>query len=132
MMTTQQHTSALYTLARRAPVSLPDRRRYQADIWVPAAADVEQIVAALVEAVIDTLRADADAKAVCVFAHADDTPFGQGFNRGRAWMARDGRGWRGDGRFPSSDERDDGLIHITVGEAGQPGAEFRLAPSSLV
>jgi hypothetical protein len=130
MTTTHESATALYTLARKAPVSLPDRRRYQTDIWVPAGADAEQIVAALVEAAVDTLRADGEAKVVCVFAHADETPLGQGFNRGRAWLSRDGKGWRGDGRFPPHDEDDNGLIHITIGEAGNPGAEFRIEPST--
>jgi hypothetical protein len=131
MTTTDRSAASLYILARMAPVSLPDRRRYQTDIWVPAAATMQQVVAALVEAAIDTLRSDEEAKAVCVFAHADESPLGQGFNRGRAWMSRDGQGWRGDGRIGPDDEEDNGLIHVTIGEAGYAGTEFRLDPSSF-
>jgi hypothetical protein len=120
-------TGPMYTVARNVPVSLPGRRRYQTDIWVPTAAAEADVIAALVDAARATLRADTEAKAACVFAYADDTPVCQGFNRGRAWISRDGLGWTGDGRFPPyGADSDDDAILVTVGEAGGHLEELRI------
>lgn len=114
----QTNGAALFRVARTMPVDLPERRRCQRDIWVPAGADRDAVIAALLVAAREALRADPEVAAVCVFASADDGPVNQGFNRGRAWLSRDGNGWTGDGRFPPYDECSDdhGDILVTIGD----------------
>jgi hypothetical protein len=111
-----------YEVARMDLTSTPNRRRYETVVIVPAAYMREQMAAVLADAARRTLRERPDALAAVVFAYSDRSLVDKGFDKGRAWVSRDGRRWTGDGRFMTGP--DNNRVHLTVGAAGGPAEEL--------
>jgi hypothetical protein len=106
-----------YQTASAQRLGAGTRVRYEVSVLVPADYGRDEMMAVLTHAVRQTLAQRHDAEAVGVFAYSSPVQIGKGYDKGRALVSRDGRGWTGDGTFdvlvPGLVDR--GKIYVTLG-----------------
>jgi hypothetical protein len=117
-------TTPPYEVVKIETTSTPNRKRYNTNIVVPASYTRAQMVAVLTDAARRTLREQGDARAAVIFAFSDRSLADKGFDKGRAWVSRDGQGWTGNGSFSTGP--DNNQIHLTIGAAGGPSEEAKV------
>lgn len=117
-----------YQMLDSLRLGMPNRVRYEVNVVVPADYSREALVVVLADAARKTLRQRADARAVGIFAYSSATLVGRGWDRGRALVSIDGRGWTGDRTFApvAPGLWDNGRILITLGTALAPGENIEV------
>lgn len=115
----------VYEIRRVEDASFGGRTRFVARIVVPPEYDRSAMVTVLADAARAVVK-DRRAQAVTVFAYTEEL-IGQGvFDKGKAEISSDGKGWAGDGKFDRGP--DSGAISLEIGDGARAGTERLTVP----
>jgi hypothetical protein len=107
-------TTPLYQTLAAENISIGGRNRYRVYVMMPADYTRDETLAVLVDAARKALRDHRDARAVVVFGQTTPST-SEPFDKGRAQVSSDGKGWTGDGLFLSGADKN--RIHVALGPA---------------